>query len=213
MQDFLSTEEKSRCNHSAILFKSIRLVKNISWKISLLVVLGIIIIAAGILLQMGRPLFCQCGVISLWCGDIWSNQTSQQLADPYTFSHVIHGALFYFFLRLAGKRWPVALRLILAVALEAGWEILENSDFIINRYREATISLDYYGDSVFNSIGDILAMIAGFFLAFRLPVKATVCGIILVELLLLYFIRDNLTLNILMLLYPIPAIKAWQLGG
>ena len=162
--------------------------------------------------HMGRLFFCKCGIISFWSGDIWSNQNSQQLADPYTFTHIVHGVIFYFLLWLAfGKRLPAWARLLLAVLLESGWEILENSNFVINRYREATISLDYYGDSIFNSIANIWAMVLGFWLAWKLPVKLSIAGLILLEIVLLFWIRDNLTLNIIMLIHPIAAIKNWQM--
>jgi len=162
--------------------------------------------------SMGRLSFCKCGTIALWSGNIWSNQNSQQLADPYTLSHILHGVLFYGLLWLAlGKRVPAGMRLVLAVFIEAGWEILENSSFIIERYRAATISLDYYGDSIFNSMGDILAMSLGFELAHRLPARVSIIGAIAVDLLLLWWIRDNLTINIIMLVHPIEAIKQWQL--
>jgi hypothetical protein len=156
--------------------------------------------------------FCKCGTIALWSGNIWNNQNSQQLTDPYTFTHVLHGVLFYGLLWLTlGKLVPSRMRLVLAVLIESGWELLENSSFIIERYRATTISLDYYGDSIFNSIGDILAMTVGFHLARRLPVRVSVVGAVVVDLFLLWWIRDNLTINIIMLIHPIDAIKQWQM--
>ena len=172
---------------------------------------GIALAAAAILLGMGRLPFCKCGVVGFWSGNIWSNQNSQQFTDPYSFTHVLHGVILYFVLWLvADKRLSVGARLVCAVGLEAGWEILENTDFIVNRYREATISLDYYGDSVLNSMGDILAMAAGFALARKLPHRVTVIGAIALDLLLLLWIRDSLAVNIIMLIHPIDAIRKWQ---
>lgn len=186
---------------------------------------GALLAATGLtLLFMGRVPICQCGYVSIWHGQVNSSGNSQHLTDWYTFSHVIHGFGFYALLWLIGRRlgaarplgqggWPIGVRLALAVALEAGWEILENTDMVINRYREATIALDYYGDSVLNSLSDVGAMVLGFVLAARLPVWVIVVSALAMELIVGYLIRDNLTLNILMLLYPIDAVRQWQMGA
>jgi hypothetical protein len=174
---------------------------------------GVVIIAAAVLLAMGRVPICKCGTVKLWHGTVMSAENSQHLSDWYTFSHVIHGFAFYGAAWLIGRRFPLAWRLAAATALEAGWEILENTDMVINRYREATIALDYYGDSVVNSVSDIAAMMLGFTLASRLPVRATLALTAVMEIGVLLVIRDNLTLNILMLLYPIDEVRRWQAGG
>jgi hypothetical protein len=162
---------------------------------------------------MGHPWICECGYVKLWHGETVSSENSQHLIDWYTSSHLLHGLIFYFVLWLVVRAWPQSVRFTIALAVEAGWEIIENTPWIINRYREATISLDYYGDSVINSVVDILAMIVGYFIAARAPVWVSVAILVATEVWLAVAIRDNLTLNVLMLVYPLDAVRTWQGGG
>ena len=178
-----------------------------------LVALVLVAATAAVLLSMGRVPICTCGTVKLWWGETMSAENSQHLSDWYSPSHLIHGFLFFLAGWLVLRRAPLGGRFLVALAVECGWEMLENTDWVIGRYREATVSLDYFGDSVVNSLSDIGFMALGFFLASRLPVWATVLLAVGFEALTAIVIRDNLTLNVLMLAWPVEAVKAWQAAG
>jgi hypothetical protein len=174
---------------------------------------AVLVLAATVfqLRQQGRVWWCACGQGNLWAGDIWSAHNSQHVFDPYSFTHVLHGLAFFWILVWLLKSWPFSWRLTLAVLIESAWEVAENAPFIIQRYREATIGLGYEGDSVINSLADILCCTAGFILARYLGFRRSLALFVVVEVLLALVVRDNLTLNILMLLCPVEAIKQWQM--
>ena len=178
-----------------------------------LIIFGAVLsLAFAILWTMGRPPICTCGEIDLWVNASDSPKTSQMLADWYSPSHIIHGFIFYWLLWLVARRRPLELRFGSALALETIWEIVENTDWAIQRYREATIAVGYTGDSILNTMSDIAMAAAGFWLARKLPVWASVALIVALELAALAVIRDNLTLNIWMFLFPTDAIRSWQAG-
>ena len=174
---------------------------------------AIVLGTAVLLLWMGRAPICPCGTVRLWHGDPTGPENSQHVADWYTPSHIIHGILFYGLTLALAPRLAVGWRLALATAVEALWEIVENSAAMIERYRTTTVSTEYGGDSVLNSTTDILAMVAGFWLARALPVWASVGLILGFEVLTTWLIRDGLVLNVIMLVWPVEAILEWQAGG
>ncbi|MDK1490963.1 DUF2585 domain-containing protein [Sinorhizobium sp. 7-81] len=178
----------------------------------LMACLGVVVVQILTQYFMGRLWICECGYIKFWEGVVKSSGNSQHITDWYTPSHIIHGFLFYGLGHLALRGKPLSARLLLATVIESAWEIAENTPMVINRYRSATISLDYFGDSILNSTMDTLAMATGFLLASRLPVAVTVAIAIVLELFTAWTVRDNLTLNVLMLVWPLDAVKGWQAG-
>jgi hypothetical protein len=171
-------------------------------------------VTAGIvLIAMGQPLWCKAGDLSPWSWDIWTTHNSQHLVDPYAFTHVLHGILEFWLIGLAFYFLPLGWRFALAILIESIWEVAENSPAIIERYRTVTLSLDYFGDSVANSLADIVACALGFWIAFKIGFVRSLLLFLATEAILIAWIRDSLILNIIMLLYPIEAIKAWQMGG
>lgn len=178
-------------------------------RIPYLITAAITLITLLTLLWMGRVPWCACGYVDLW-GTVGTSEGSQQVFDWYTPSHLLHGFIFYAILWLVARRVPLGWRLVIATLIECAWEIVENTNAVIERYREVTISLDYYGDSVLNSASDIVAMFVGFWLSRRLPVWASVAIVIGFEVLTMLIIRDGLALNVIMLLYPLDIIRDWQ---
>jgi hypothetical protein len=178
----------------------------------IVIVAAMVSVAMLLEFEMGRTPTYKNGPVRLWSGDINSDQNSQQVADPYSFTHVIHGAAFYGLTRLIRGGLSFGPTAIAVVTLEAAWEVYENTNQVVNRYRAETVSLGYYGDSMLNSFFDIVACLIGLLLAWRKPAWVTLSWVIVVEVVLALWIRDNLTLNIIMLIHPIQAIKTWQMG-
>jgi hypothetical protein len=178
-----------------------------------LAIVIVLVATAYQLRSQGRLWWCSCGYLLLWSGDPWSSDNSQHLLDPYSFTHMLHGFVLCGLLAWLAARLLLAWQLWLAVSIEALWEVVENSDFIIRRYREETAALGYQGDTIVNSLGDILVCGLGFVLARRLGFRRTFALFVVAEVTLVFWIRDSLLLNILMLIYPIDAIKTWQAAG
>src|SRR3989344_2042495 len=178
----------------------------------ILLAIALVALQALVLFLFGQPAICECGYVKLWEGVVLSAGNSQHLADWYSFSHVIHGFIFYWILTLIAPRLSIGTRLLLAVGAEAAWEIIENTPMVIQHYREQALAQGYTGDSIINSVSDTLMMAAGFFLALRLPVWLVVVLGLGFELFVAYSIRDNLTLNVLNLIYVLPSVATWQSG-
>jgi len=161
---------------------------------------------------LGRVWWCQVGDYSPWSWTVNSAHNSQHVIDPYTFTHILHGILEFWLIGLVFYKLPLAWRFVIAIFIESAWEVGENTSYVINRYREATISLDYFGDSIINSISDIVCCALGFLIAWKLRFWKSLVLFIVTEVVLIFTIRDSLLLNILMLLYPLDAVKNWQTG-
>lgn len=173
---------------------------------------GILLLTVVMLKLEGRVWWCQAGDLVPWSWDIWSRHSSQHFIDPYSFTHMLHGVLWFWLISLVFRKMPTSWMYVLAVTIECCWEMIENSPYIIERYRTVTISLDYFGDSVINSISDVLFCSLGFYLAYKLRFWRALIWFVATELLLLFFVHDNLTINIIMLIYPVEWIKHWQMG-
>lgn len=175
---------------------------------------AVLIAAAVVMLRLqGRVWWCQAGDYAPWSWEIWSTHNSQHVVDPYSFTHVLHGVFEFWLIGLLFRRVPLAWRFFVAVFIESTWEVAENTSYVIQRYREETMSLDYFGDSVINSVADIFCCAFGFWLAWRLKFWKSLALFVLTELILILTIRDSLIINVIMLLWPIEGIKNWQVGS
>lgn len=186
---------------------------NLIQRKTILAVLAVMAVSAVFLSFQGRVWWCQAGDMVPWSWDIWTTHNSQHFIDPYAFTHVLHGVLEFWLLGLVFSRVPVVWRFVMAIVIEAIWEVAENSSYIIERYRTVTLSLDYFGDSIINSLADIVCCAIGFGLAKRLGFLRSLVMFVATEVILIFWIRDSLVINIIMLIYPIDALKAWQMGG
>lgn len=182
-------------------------------KFQSIAIFAIIVVAVVVLNWQGRVLWCPQSDYTPWAWNIWSAHNSQHILDPYTFTHILHGVLEFWLIGLVFWKMPMAWRFVLAIFIESTWEVAENSSYIINRYREETISLDYFGDSIINSLADIIACACGFLIAYKLRFWKSLAFFVATEVILLLTIKDSLIVNIIMLLFPIQAIKDWQIGG
>lgn len=174
---------------------------------------SLMVVAALFLWTQGRVWWCQVGDIVPWSWDIWTPHNSQHVLDPYAFTHILHGILEFWLIGLVFRKMPMAWRLVLAVAIEGTWEVVENSAYVIERYRTVTLSLDYFGDSIINSLSDMVCCATGFVIAYKLRFWKSLALFVATEAILIVWIRDSLIINIIMLIYPIEAIKVWQMGG
>jgi hypothetical protein len=184
-----------------------------SWRKAIVAALLVVLVTVGILRAMGRTWWCKCATPHLFVAGVWSEHNSQHVLDPYVFSHIQHGLVLYGLLVLVASRFSPGIRAVTAITIECGWEVVENTSWIIDKYRESTVSLEYYGDSIVNSVADIGACALGYAIAATVPVIASAVGFLTIELVMLLLIRDSFLLNVVMLVYPLEAIKQWQLGG
>jgi len=175
-------------------------------------ILSVVILMVLLMRLQGRIWWCKIGDYAPWTLDAWSSHTSQHLFDPYTFTHVLHGVMFFWLVSLLFRRMKLVWQFFIAMTIEAAWEVAENTNAVIELYRQNTASLDYFGDSIFNSVGDVFACAAGFYIACKLGWKRSLFFFLLTEIVLLFWIRDSLLLNILMLIYPLDSVKSWQTG-
>jgi hypothetical protein len=188
--------------------------RDVKWTpMAWLIIVAVLTTAAVTEYLQGRVVWCRAGDVVPWSWDIWSTHNSQHLIDPYSFTHILHGVVEFWVLSLLFRRVPVIWRLVMAVAIEGSWEIIENTSYVINRYREATISLDYFGDSIINSLSDITCCGIGFLIGYKLRFWWSLALFVFTEALLITTIHDSLLINVIMLIYPLDAIRQWQMGG
>jgi hypothetical protein len=187
--------------------------ENLRLKGPIIAAASITIVSVAALFFMGRVWWCKVGDMSPWAWDVWSPHNSQHFIDPYSFTHVLHGMLEFWLIGIVFFRVPLVWRFVIAIFIESSWEVLENTNWIIERYREATMSLDYFGDSILNSAADIACCGIGFWIAYKLRFWRTMALFAVTEIILLFWIRDSLIVNLIMLLWPIDAIKQWQIGA
>lgn len=179
------------------------------WQIVAIVLVLLLVIV--LLRAEGRMFLCDCGHLAVWTADTCSSQTSQQLFDPYSFTHVLHGFLFFWLIALLFRRMNSSRQVVLAVLLEGAWEVFENTRFVIDKYRTETAALGYQGDTIVNSLGDVACALGGFVLARKLGLRWSLIFFVVVEVVLIVWIHDSLLLQILMLVRPVEAIKLWQM--
>ena len=182
------------------------------YRFQIAAVATIFVTAVIALTLQGRVWWCQVGDLWPWSWEVWSKHNSQHLIDPYSFTHVLHGMLEFWLIGLVFWKVPTAWRFVIAIFIESSWEVIENTNYVVNRYRETTISLDYFGDSILNSTFDIVCCAFGFWISYKVRFVWAMLLFLFTELVLLFWIRDSLILNIVMLIWPIDAVKHWQMG-